>query len=210
MMGARKMKWNEAELYDSDGCMPTPEQLIQAMREYQTNGCISDYWFYDGTDCEHEDPDDDDSRVWDDWNEEYRWPENVGPSPNEIDFTGLNEWSEQELSADSDAHTRLITPMFVVDVWGALDDDSGEIVTRVEYDPDDLTDMYDKMPERISEIQTEFTHTLTGLAAEWGYEQCPSCNCWTNTQMMYQNDEEIRCEHCGELISGDQEDDSDE
>jgi hypothetical protein len=87
-----KIHWSQCELWDSDGCGPPAGALPRLMREYRDHGCISDYWFFNPAECA-DDPDDD-AQAWDDWNQEYRLPEDVGPRPSEIDFTGLPDFLE--------------------------------------------------------------------------------------------------------------------
>lgn len=87
------LDWRTVPLFDSDGGQPDEDQRIRAMREFRDNDCIQDYWFYDSTNCRFEEPDEEDvdSRVWDDFNGEYRESWCVGPSQSQIDFSGLPE-----------------------------------------------------------------------------------------------------------------------
>lgn len=78
-----KIHWQELREYvvDSDGGKPDTERFIALMCEYRDEGSMSDYWFY--TEESH------DGLCWDQWNNEYRYPESVGPNPGQIDWDGL-------------------------------------------------------------------------------------------------------------------------
>jgi len=84
----KKWKWDECQLCDSDG--GSPSSHAGKMDEYRRYNGISGYWFYDSTDCETEFGGDHE-RVWDEYHDEFRWPEDVGPSTDEIDWAGLDE-----------------------------------------------------------------------------------------------------------------------
>lgn len=83
--------WRTIPLYDSDGGRPDSEQRIRAMREFRAHGCIQGYWFFNPVTATPEDPDNPDSRVWDEYNNEYRSPWDCGPASSDIDYSGLPE-----------------------------------------------------------------------------------------------------------------------
>lgn len=86
--------WKTVPLFDSDGGQPDDEQRIKAMREFRAHGCIQDYWFVDLTSCRYEDTRDEDerdpdSRVWDEFNQEFRDSWECGPTQDQVDFSDL-------------------------------------------------------------------------------------------------------------------------
>jgi hypothetical protein len=91
----RRLHWTKVQLWDAGGYQPDEHQLARCMREFRDHNSIADYWLYDPTTCRFEEEDFADAprehigRVWDDFNKEYNYPEDVGPSRDEIDFSGL-------------------------------------------------------------------------------------------------------------------------
>lgn len=92
---ATKWKWNECALWDSDGCQPDPKHHAQLMDKFRKTTGIDGYWFFDSTNADFED-DDPQGWVWDDYHNEYRYAEDVGPSVDEIDWAGLDEALQAE------------------------------------------------------------------------------------------------------------------
>jgi len=84
-MDMDKIKWQDLELFDSDGCEPCPEDYPLKMREYRDTGGISGYFFVDTSDV------DDEFRVYDPWHHRWCAASEAGPTPEEIDWTGLDE-----------------------------------------------------------------------------------------------------------------------
>jgi hypothetical protein len=104
---AKKIKWSDLALYDIDGGECPEDEIPALMREYRDTHGISDYWFIDPTEYDYEEQDEDGnddehSKVWDSWHNEYRWPEEAGPSSEEIDWTGLDDAIAKLESADDD------------------------------------------------------------------------------------------------------------
>lgn len=91
--------WTELKLRDSDGDSPSGEELRRAVKEWRDTGGIRDYYFFNPREAQYEHPDDPawieahhkGDRVWDDLNQEWRNPEDVGPKPRDVDLSGLDD-----------------------------------------------------------------------------------------------------------------------
>ena len=84
-----QLSWRDVPIYDSDGGTPDGDGRARAMREFRDHESMQGYWFVDLTCCREENPGDPDTRVWDEYNHDWRESWNVGPAPSDIDYTGL-------------------------------------------------------------------------------------------------------------------------
>lgn len=90
--------WGEFNLWDSDGRHPTGDEHRRAMREFRNTGGIRGYFFFNPSAAHYEHADDPawiaenhkGDRVWDDLNQEFRKPEDVGPDSRDVDFSGID------------------------------------------------------------------------------------------------------------------------